>query len=90
MRNSVICIPYKYFIQMIKARRATCAGHVACVGKERIAYRVLVIKPQGKRPLGRDRHRWECTIKIGLKEMVWMGRDKWWAVVNMVMNLQGP
>jgi hypothetical protein len=45
----------KYFIQMIKPRRTTCAGLVACEGKTDIAYRVLVIKPQEKRLLGRER-----------------------------------
>jgi hypothetical protein len=50
----------------------------------------LVIKRQEKRRLGRERHSWEWTFKIGLKEMGWVGRDKWWGVVNMVMNLQVP
>jgi len=44
---------------MIKPRRMTCAGLVACEGKTNIAYRVLVIKPQEKRPLGGERHSWE-------------------------------
>jgi len=44
---------------MIKPRRATCAGLVACEGKKNIAYGVLVIKPQEKRSLGKERHSWE-------------------------------
>jgi hypothetical protein len=44
---------------MIKLRRMACAGLVACEGKKNIVYRVLVIKPQEKRPLGRERHSWE-------------------------------
>ena len=74
-------------------------GHVACVGEGRGTYRVLVGKPEGKRPLGRPRHRWEDNIKMDLQEvgcwgMGWMrlaqDRDRWWALVNAVMNLQVP
>jgi 3-oxoacyl-ACP reductase-like protein len=62
-------------------------------------YRVLVGKPQGKRPLGRPRCRWEDNIKVDLQEvgcgdMDWFGliqdRDRWQALVNAVMNLQDP
>jgi hypothetical protein len=42
------------------------AGHVACMGERRCVYRVVVGKPDGKRPLGRPRHRWEDSIKIHL------------------------
>jgi hypothetical protein len=60
-------------------------------------YRVLVGKPEGKRPLGRPRYRWEDTIKIYLQEvgcggMAWIelaqDRDRWRALVNAVMNLR--
>jgi hypothetical protein len=61
-------------------------------------YRVLVGKPEGKRPLGRPRRRWEDGIKMDLGEIVWGGgvewihlaqdRDRWRAVVNAVMNLR--
>jgi hypothetical protein len=63
----------------------------------RIAYTVLFEKPVRKRPLGRHEHKWECNIKIDLKEIVWVDVDwihltqvrvQWWAVVNMLMNLQ--
>jgi len=61
-------------------------------------HRVLVGKPEGKRPLGRPRHRWEDNIKMDLWEVGgggdWMelaqDRDRWWALVNTVMNLQVP
>jgi hypothetical protein len=67
------------------------------VGEERKVYKVWVGKPEGKRPLGRLRHRWEDWIKMNLTEICWEGvewnhlagyRDWWWALVNMVMNLQ--
>jgi len=59
----------------------------------------LVGKPEGKRPLGRSRHRWEDNIKMDLQElgcwgMGWIDlsqdRDRWWALVNAVMNLLFP
>jgi hypothetical protein len=67
---------------------------------ERIGmYRVLERKPEGKRPLGRPRHRWEDNIKMDLQEvgcggMEWIelaeDRDRWWALVNAVVNLRVP
>jgi hypothetical protein len=62
-------------------------------------YRVLVGKPEGKRPMGRPRHRWEDNIKIDLQEvggggMDWIelaqDKDGWWALVSAVMNLRVP
>jgi hypothetical protein len=66
------------------------------MGEERNVYRVLMGKPEGKRPLGRPRHRWEDGIRMYLRETGWgsvdwiqlaQNRDQWWAFVNMVMNL---
>jgi hypothetical protein len=66
------------------------------MGEERGVCRVLVGKPERKRPLGTPRHRWEDTIKMDLQEvgcggMDWIGlaqdRDRWRATVNVVMNL---
>jgi len=66
------------------------------MGEGRGVYRVLVGNPEGKRPLGRPRRRWEDNIKIDLQEVVcggmnWIelaqGRDRWRALVNAVMNL---
>ena len=53
-------------VRLIKSRRMRWAGHVARMGERRGVYRVLVIKPEGKRPLGRPRHRWENNIKMEL------------------------
>jgi hypothetical protein len=63
------------------------------------AYKILVGKPEGKRPLGRPRRRWKDNIRMDLREIGWGGmdwidlaqdRDQWRAVVNTVMNLQVP
>ena len=54
---------------VIKSRRMGWAGHVACIGERRGVYRVLVGKPEGKRPLGKPRHRWEDNMKMDLQEV---------------------
>jgi hypothetical protein len=56
-------------IRVIKSRRLTWAGHVARMGERGGAYRALVGKPEGRRPLGRPRRRWEDNIKMGLQEV---------------------
>jgi len=72
-------------------------GHVACVGERRGVYMVLLGKSEGKRPLGRPRQRWEDNIKMDLQEvgrggMDWIkldqDRDRWRALVNVVINLR--
>jgi hypothetical protein len=69
------------------------------MGERRGVYRVFVGKPEGKRPLGRLRHRWEDTIKMDIQEVGWgvvdwidlaQDRNSWWALVNAVINLWGP
>jgi hypothetical protein len=60
-------------IRQIKSRRMRWAGHVARMGEGRNVYRVLVGKPEGKRPLGRPRSRWEDGIKMDLREIDWGG-----------------
>jgi hypothetical protein len=54
-------------ISMIKSRRMRWAGHVARMGEKRNAYRILVGKPEGRRPLGRPRRRWVDNIKLDLR-----------------------
>jgi hypothetical protein len=82
----------------IKSRRMRWAGHIACMGERRGVYRILVGRPEGRRPLGRPRHSWE-DIKMDLLEVGWdsmdwielaKDRDRWRALVNAVMNLRVP
>jgi hypothetical protein len=61
-------------IRIIKTRRMRWTGYVARMGKKN-AYRILVGNPEGRRPLGRPRHRWVDNIKIDLKEIGWVGMD---------------
>ena len=78
--------------RVIKSRRMRWAGHVARMGERRGLYRVLVGKPEGNRPLGRPRLRWEDNIKMDLQEVGCAGvdwielaqdRDRWRALVNV-------
>ena len=86
-------------VRVIKSRRMRWAGHVARMGEERVVYRVLVGKPEGRRPLGRPRRRWADNIRMDLHEvgcghMDWIGlgqdRDRWRTLVSAVMNLRVP
>jgi hypothetical protein len=62
-------------VQVVKSRRMRWAGHVARMGQERGVHRVLVGKPEGKRPLRRPRRRWEDNIKMDLQEIGWSHGD---------------
>ena len=86
-------------IRSLKSRRLRWEGHVARMEQSRNAYRVLVGKPERKRPLGRPKRRWEDNIKMDLREVgcdpgEWVDlaedRDHWRAYVRAVMNLRVP
>jgi hypothetical protein len=81
-------------IRIIKSRRMRWAGHVERMGEKRNAYRLLVEKPEGKRPLGRPRRRWVDLEEVGWGDVDWIGltqdRNRWGALVNAVMNLWVP
>ena len=91
--------PSPNIVRVIKSRRMRWAGRMACMGEEREVYKVLVGKPEGKRPLGRPRHRWVDNIRTDLQEvgcgyMDWSGLaqdgDRWRTLVHAVMNLRVP
>jgi hypothetical protein len=80
-------------IRIVKSRRMRWAGHVTRMEEKRNAYRLLVGKPEGKRPLGRPRHRWVDNIRMELSmDLVDLAEDRvWWkAVVNTAMNVRVP
>jgi len=85
-----------YNIRVIKSTIMRWVGHVECTGQIN-AYSILVVKPEGKRLLGRPMQKWKDNIRINLRDMGWEGvdwmhlpqdRDQWWDLVNVVMNLQ--
>ena len=86
-------------VRAIKSRRMRWAGHVARMVEEREVYRVLVGKPEGRRPLGRPGRRWVDNIRMDLHEvgceyLDWIGlaqdRDRWRTLVSAVMNVRVP
>jgi hypothetical protein len=95
--NDLYCSPN--IVQVIKWRRMRWAGHVARMGEERVVYRVLLGKPEGRRPLGRCRRRWVDNIwmdlqHVGCGHVDWIGlaqdTDRWRTLVSAVMNLRVP
>jgi hypothetical protein len=86
-------------VRVIKSRELRWARQVTRMGEGRGVYRVLVGKPEGKRPLGRPRRRWEDNVRMDLQEVGcrcedWIGlaqdRDTWLALVSAVKNLRVP
>jgi hypothetical protein len=95
--NDLYCLPN--IVRVVKLRRKRWAGHVARMGEDRDVHRVLVGKPEGKRPLGRPRRRWEDNIKMDIQEIGggrgdWMelaqDRDSWRALVDTVRDFGVP
>jgi len=95
--SDLYCSPN--IVRVVKSRRVRWAGHVARMGVRRGVQRVLVGKPEGKRPLGRPRRRWEDNIKMDLQDVGggfgdWMelaeDRERWRALVSTVMNFGVP
>ena len=95
--NDLFSLPN--IVRVVKSRRMRCAGHVERMGEDRGVQRVLVGKPERKRPLGRPRRRWDDNIKIDLQEVGggrgdWMelaqDRDRWWALVGTVRDFRVP
>jgi len=86
-------------VRVIKSRRMRWAGHVVRMGEGRVVQRVLMGKTEGKRSFGRTRRRWDDNIKMDLQEVGWgcgnwmelaRDRDRWRALVSMVMNFRVP
>jgi hypothetical protein len=97
LRRCRICTLCEVLLEL--SRRMRWVGHAAQTGEKRNVYRLLVGKPEGKRPLGRPRCRWIDNIKIdlletGLAGVEWIGlaqdRYRWRALVNAVMNVRVP
>jgi hypothetical protein len=99
LHNEELHILYSFpnIIRQIKSRRMRWAGHVARIEEERKVYKVLVGKPEGKRPLERPRRRWEDRIRMDLREIgcgsiewIQLAQDsgRWQAIVNSVMNIR--
>jgi hypothetical protein len=86
-------------IRIMKARGMRWTGHVALMGEKKNAYRLLLGKPDGRKPLGRPRRRWLDNIRMDLVEVGWgdvdwidlaQDRDRWRTLVNSVLNLRVP
>ena len=93
--NDLYCSPN--IVRVIKSRRMRWAGHVARMVEESGVYRVLVGKPEGRRPLGRPRRRWVDNIRMDLQEVgcgymdcIGLAQDRWRTLVSAVMNLRVP
>jgi hypothetical protein len=98
MRSFITCTFAKYNYNY-QVKEDEMGGACSTNGEKSNAYRILVGKPEGKRPLGRSRRRWEDNIRMYLRKIGWGGkdwidlaqdRDQWRVLVNTVMNLRVP
>jgi hypothetical protein len=96
-QNDLYSLPN--IVRVVKSERMTWAGHVARMEEERGVHRVLVGKPEGQRPLGKPRRRWEDNIKMDVQKVggdrgdcmeLALDRDRWRALVSTVKNLRVP
>jgi hypothetical protein len=94
--EAIICTRW---VLMLGVKKDKIGRECRTNGAKRNEYRILVGKPEGKRPLGRKRRRWVDNIKINLREIGWDGmdwvdvaqdRDQWRALVNTIKNLRVP
>jgi hypothetical protein len=101
LRNEELCDLYSSpnIIRIIRLRRMRLGRSCSTNGENGNACRVLVVKLEGKRPLGRPRHRWVNNVRMDLAEVGWgdvnwigldQGRNRWRALVNSVLNLRVP
>jgi hypothetical protein len=101
LHNDELHSPYSSpnIVRVIKSRKMRWVGHVSRMGERRGVYGVLVGRPEGKRPLGRPRRRWEDNIKLDLSEIridvvnwiqLALDRVQWRPFVNTVINLRVP
>jgi len=98
--GEISCLyPFPNIVRVVKSRRMRWAEHVACGAEGRWVHRFLVGKPEGKRPLGRPRPRWEDNIEMDLQEVgggfgdrmeLAQDKDSWRALVSTVVNSRDP
>jgi hypothetical protein len=95
--NDLYSLPH--IVRVVKSIRTRWAGYVMHMGVDRVVHRVLMEKPEGKRPLGRPRHRWEDNIKMDVQDVVWghgdgmelpQDRDRWQPIVGKVWDFRVP
>jgi hypothetical protein len=99
LRNEELPNSYTLPNRTVKSKKMRWAEHVAHMEAKRNAHRVLMRKPEGMEPLGVLKHKWDCNIKIYIREIEWgdmdwthlaQDKDQWWALLNTVTDLRVP